>query len=62
MTFENYFNEKIDFSLQNKKKNIKILFLLGKYLTKAVLEREDLELAFVWNRTIEALQTDLDKK
>lgn len=35
---------------------------LGKYLTQAVLTREDLELAFVWNRTLSALQDEVEEK
>ncbi|KAG7162754.1 L-aspartate dehydrogenase-like, partial [Homarus americanus] len=35
--------------------------LPGKYLTKAVLERPDLDLAFVWNRTT-ILEPDLEDK
>ncbi|KAK8752229.1 hypothetical protein OTU49_012626 [Cherax quadricarinatus] len=35
---------------------------LGQYLTQAVLERPDLDLAFVWNRTSASLETRLEDR
>lgn len=35
---------------------------LGQYLTQAVLERPDLDLAFVWNRTSASLETHLEDR
>ena len=43
---------------------VEILFkyFLGQYLVEKILKRDDLELSFVWNRTVSELRGKVDEK
>lgn len=37
-------------------------FIVGQYLVEQINSRDDLELAFVWNRTISVLEGKVEKQ
>ena len=40
----------------------KFTSFLGQYLVEEILKRDDLELSFVWNRTVSELKGNVDEK
>ena len=42
--------------------SFKYLSFLGQYLVEEILKRDDLELSFVWNRTVSELRGKVDEK